>query len=98
MDLERYKEYSLMTVTITLAFCAAFLLGGLSRAIFVELSIASVWLFLKTLNRRIFSVFPKHGDLPHDNIPKRLWRVFVEVVLQYRVVREIGRASCRERV
>jgi Fe-S oxidoreductase len=88
MDLERYKEYSLMTVTITLAFCAAFLLGGLSRAIFVELSIASVWLFLKTLNRRIFSVFPKHGDLPHDNIPKRLWRVFVEVVLQYRVVRD----------
>ena len=57
MDLERYKEYSLMTVTITLAFCAAFLLGGLSRAIFVELSIASVWLFLKTLNRRIFQYF-----------------------------------------
>jgi Fe-S oxidoreductase len=77
-----------MMVTSTLAFCAALLLGGLSRAIFVALSIASVWLFLKTLNRRLFSVFPKHGDLPHDNIPKRLWRVFVEVVLQYRVVRD----------
>jgi Fe-S oxidoreductase len=88
MDLERYKEYSWMMVTITLAFGAAFLLGGLSRAIFIALSIASVWLFLKTLNRRIFSVFPKHGDLPHDNIPKRLWRVFVEVLLQYRVVRD----------
>jgi len=69
MDLERYKEYSWMMVTITLAFCAAFLLGGLSRAIFIALSIASVWLFLKTLDRRIFSVFPKHGDLPHDKFP-----------------------------
>jgi Fe-S oxidoreductase len=88
MDLRRYKEYSWMMVTSTLAFCATFFLGGLSRAIFVALSIASVWLFLKTLNRRIFSVFPKHGDLPLDNIPKRLWRVFVEVVLQYRVVRD----------
>jgi Fe-S oxidoreductase len=88
MDLERYKEYSWMMVTSTLAFCAAFLLGGLSRAIFIALSIASVWLFLKTLNRRLFSVFPQHGDLPLDNIPKRLWRVFVEVVLQYRVVRD----------
>src|SRR5271157_2904837 len=77
-----------MIVTITLAFSVALLFGGLSRAIFVALFIASVWLFLKTVNRRIFSVLPKHGDLPHDNIPKRLWRVFVEVILQYRVVRD----------
>jgi Fe-S oxidoreductase len=88
MDLKRFKKSSWMLVTITLAFCAAFLLGGLSRAIFIALCIGSVWLFLKTLNRRIFSVFPNHGELPHDNIPKRLWRVFVEVVLQYRVVRD----------
>src|SRR5208337_4652238 len=85
---KRFKEYSWMMVTSTLAFCAAFLFGGLSQAIFIALCIASVWLFLKTLNRRLFSVFPKYGDLPHDNIPKRLWRVFVEVVLQYRVVRD----------
>ncbi len=77
-----------MIVTIALAFGATLAFGGLSRAIFVALSITSVWLFLKTLNRRIFSLLPKHGDLPHDNIPKRLWRVFVEVVLQYRVVRD----------
>jgi Fe-S oxidoreductase len=88
MDLKRYKEYSWMLVTCTLAFFAVLLFGGLSRAIFIALCVGSVWLFLKTLNRRIFSVFPKHGDLPHDNIPKRLWRVFVEVVLQYRVVRD----------
>jgi len=43
---------------------------------------------LKTLNRRLFSVFPRQGDLPLDHIPKRLWRVFVEVILQYRVVRD----------
>ncbi len=77
-----------MVVTITVVFCAAFLLGGLERAIFIALCLASVWLFLKTLNRRLFSIFPKHGDLPHNNIPKRLWRVFVEVILQYRVVRD----------
>jgi Fe-S oxidoreductase len=77
-----------MIATITLALYAAFLFGGLTRAIFIVLSVGSVWLFLKTLNRRLFSVFPKHGDLPLDNIPKRLWRVFVEVLLQYRVVRD----------
>lgn len=76
-----------MTAIITLAVCAAFLLGDLRRAIFVALAAGSVWLFLKTLNRRLFSVFPKHGDLPLDNMPKRLWRVLVEVPLQYRVVR-----------
>ena len=88
MDLRRYKEYSWMTATCTLAFCAAYFFGGLSRAVFIALLIASVWFFLKTVNRRLFSVFPKHGDLPHDHIPKRLWRVFVEVILQYRVVRD----------
>jgi Fe-S oxidoreductase len=77
-----------MIITISIVFCSAFLLGGLARAIFITLCLGSVWLFLKTLNRRLFSVFPQHGDLPHDNIPKRLWRVFIEVLLQYRVVRD----------
>jgi Fe-S oxidoreductase len=87
-DLKRFKENAGIIVTLTGVFCAAFLLGGLARAVFIALCLASVWLFLKTLNRRLFSIFPKHGDLPHDNIPKRLWRVFVEVILQYRVVRD----------
>jgi Fe-S oxidoreductase len=88
MNSTRIKENVAMVVTITVAFCAAFLLGGLARAIFIALCLGSVWLFLKTLNRRLFSIFPRHGDLPHDHIPKRLWRVFVEVILQYRVVRD----------
>jgi len=88
MDLKRFKENAGIIVALTAAFCAAFLFGGLQRAIFIAVCLASVWLFLKTLYRRLFSIFPKHGDLPHDNIPKRLWRVFVEVILQYRVVRE----------
>jgi Fe-S oxidoreductase len=88
MELYRTKEDVVMVTTIIVVFCAAFLLGGLARAIFVALCLGSVWLFLKTLHRRLFSVFPKHGDLPHDNIPKRLWRVFIEVLLQYRVVRD----------
>ena len=88
MDSKRFKENSGMIAAITVAFSAAFLFGGLARAILVALCLGSVWLFLKILNRRLFSVFPKHGGLPHDNIPKRLWRVFIEVLLQYRVVRD----------
>jgi Fe-S oxidoreductase len=88
MDLKRFKEDPGIIVTIPVACCVAFLFGGLARAIFVALCVASLWLFLKTLNRRLFLVFPPHGDLPHDNIPKRLWRVFIEVLLQYRVVRD----------
>ncbi|MGD0223803.1 MAG: (Fe-S)-binding protein [Terriglobia bacterium] len=61
---------------------------GLARGIFIWLAAISVGLFFRTVTRRLFSVFPKHGDLPHDHIPKRLWRIFVEVVLQYRVVRD----------
>jgi Fe-S oxidoreductase len=88
MDLKRTKGNVAMVVTITLAFSIAFFLGGLARAIFIALCLGSVWLFFRTLNRRLFSILPRHGDLPHDHIPKRVWRVFVEVILQYRVVRD----------
>src|SRR5208282_6612149 len=74
--------------SIVLAACATFAVGSLAQAVFVVIALGSVGLFFQTVNRRLFSVFPKHGDLPHDHIPKRLWRVFVEVVLQYRVVRD----------
>jgi Fe-S oxidoreductase len=73
-------------VAIVASALSAF--GGLSRAIFVVVCIASVWLFLATIRRRLSSVFDGHWDLSLDNIPRRLWRVFVEVVLQYRVVRD----------
>ncbi len=73
---------------VALAFCVALIFGGLARAIFIALCLTSIWLFVKIVNRRLFSVFPKHGDLPHDHIVKRLWRALVDVVLQYRVVRD----------
>ncbi len=60
----------------------------LPRAAFVAIALTSLWLFYRIANRRLLSVFPKQGDLPHDHVAKRLWRVFVEVVLQYRVVRD----------
>jgi Fe-S oxidoreductase len=88
MELNRIKGDAAIVVTITVVSCAVFLFGGLARAAFIALCTLSVWLFLKILDRRLFSVFPKHGDLPRDHIPKRLWRVFIEVCLQYRVVRD----------
>ncbi len=88
MDLNSSKYNSWVTAIIALGACAAFFLGGVAPAAFIVIALGSVWSFFKTVNRRLFSVFPKHGDLPHDHIAKRLWRVFVEVILQYRVVRD----------
>jgi len=88
MNLKLIPQTPWALSVIAVAGCAAFLLGGLSQAIFIMIALGSVWLFFRTVNRRLFSVFPKHGDLPVDHLPRRLWRVFVEVILQYRVVRD----------
>jgi Fe-S oxidoreductase len=88
MDLNSIKQNSWVIALIALVACAAFFLGGLAQAVFIVIALGSVWLFFQTVNRRLFSVFPRHGDLAHDHVLKRLWRVFVEVVLQYRVVRD----------
>jgi Fe-S oxidoreductase len=77
-----------MMATIAAPFCAAFLFDGLAQATFIAICLASIWLFLKIVKRRLYSVLAAPGDLPHNQIPKRLWRVFKEVILQYRVVRE----------
>jgi Fe-S oxidoreductase len=77
-----------MIATIAIVAGAVFFFGGLSRAIFIALCIGSVWLFLETVNRRLSSIVERRWDLPLDNISRRLWRVFVEVVLQYRIVRD----------
>ena len=82
------RENISMIATISIAFAIVAPFGGVSRAIFDALFIASVWLFLATINRRLSSVSTRHWDLPINNIPRRLWRVFVEVILQYRVVRD----------
>ena len=88
MNLKLIPQTPWALSVIAVAGCAAFFLGGLSQAIFIVIALGSVWLFFRTVNRRLFSVFPKHGDLPVDHLPRRLWRVFVEVILQYRVVRD----------
>jgi len=88
MDLNSSKHISWVIAIIAFVGCAAFFLGGRAQAVLIVIALVSVWLFFRTVNRRLFSVFPQHGDLPHDHIPKRLWRVFVEVILQYRVVRD----------
>ena len=88
MDLNSSKNIYSIIALIALIACATFFLGGLAQAVFIVIALVSVGLFFRTVNRRLFSVFPRHGDLPHDHIPQRLWRVFVEVVLQYRVVRD----------
>jgi Fe-S oxidoreductase len=82
------KEGFWMIAMIAIAFGLVVPFGGLSRAIFCTLCLGSVWLFLATVNRRLSSIFTRHWDLQLDRIPQRLWRVFVEVILQYRVVRD----------
>ena len=77
-----------MMATVAAPLCAAFLFDGLARAIFIAICLASIWIFVKIVKRRLHSVVAAPGDLPHDHIPKRLWRVFKEVILQYRVVRD----------
>jgi Fe-S oxidoreductase len=86
--LKRTKEEYWMMATIAIAFIVVVPFGGLSRAAFDALCIGSVWLFLATINRRLSSIFTRRWDISFDDIPKRLWRVFVEVLLQYRVVRD----------
>jgi Fe-S oxidoreductase len=88
MNLKPTRKNLLIIAVLALTAIDLPLQVGLAREIFIWIAAVSIGLFVRTVNRRLFSVFPKHGDLPHDHIPKRLWRVFVEVMLQYRVVRD----------
>ncbi|MBZ5659478.1 MAG: 4Fe-4S dicluster domain-containing protein [Acidobacteriia bacterium] len=67
---------------------AVFLPEAAQRVVFLALAIASVWLFYRTLNRRLFAHFPKPWVLPPGPLGKRLWRTFSEVFLQSRVIRD----------
>lgn len=60
----------------------------LTQAAFVVLFAVSLWLFAKTLNRRLFALFPKPWDIPDSGIANGLRRMLLEVLLQYRVVRD----------
>jgi Fe-S oxidoreductase len=82
------NETHWMIATVAVVFAVVLPLGGLSRAAFCALCVGSVWLFLATINRRLSTILTRRWDVRLDNIPQRLWRVFVEVILQYRVVRD----------
>ena len=75
-------------VTFIAAMLAVRLFPGISQIVLLLCLAVSLWLFWKTLERRHLARLPKPSELPQGNIVKRIWRTFVEVVLQYRVVRD----------
>jgi len=81
------KEAFWMIAMIAIAFGVIIPFGGLSRAIFCALCLGAVWLSCRL---SISGFLPFHQTLgsPARPHPQRLWRVFVEVILQYRVVRD----------
>ena len=74
-------------VTFIPALFALVLVQVVSQAAVVVCLAVSVWLFFRTLERRHLRI-PKVEELPPGSLGKRIWRTFVEVVLQYRVVRD----------
>ena len=88
MNLKPIRDNLWFLAALVMAFFLGWLWRGWTQAAFLAISLGSIWLFLRILNRRLFAVFPRRGDLPFDHLHRRLWRVFVEVLLQYRVVRD----------
>ena len=58
------------------------------KSAFLALSAGSLWLFYKTLDQRLLAHFPKPWKFPPGPVGRRLWRTFVEVLLQSRVIRD----------
>jgi Fe-S oxidoreductase len=58
------------------------------KVAFLALAAGSVWLFFRTVNRRLFAHFPRPWVIPPGPFGTRLWRTFSEVVLQSRVIRD----------
>ncbi|MBI3694111.1 MAG: 4Fe-4S dicluster domain-containing protein [Acidobacteria bacterium] len=59
-----------------------------ARVVFVLLFAASLWVFARTVYRRLHFKIQKVPSLPFDHLGARLWRVFAEVGLQTRVIRD----------
>ena len=60
-----------------------------TRIVLLLATAASVAWFLKTVAGRLGGMrAAKERNLPFDNLPKRLWAVFCETILQTRVIRE----------
>lgn len=68
-------------------FAAAYFLGQVQPAFFAVAAVG-IWDFLGTLHRRGMLEVLKHAVLPRRDLGSRLWRVFTEVVLQSRVIRD----------
>ncbi len=58
------------------------------QAVFIAVLLLSIWLFWKTVDRRLFSKFPRPWQMPAGPLGKRIRRFVVEVLLQYRVIRD----------
>ena len=58
------------------------------QALFLLLFGGSLWSFVATLRRRFRFLIQSTPPLPHDRLAARLWRVFLEVGLQTRVLRD----------
>lgn len=75
-------------VAAVIAFVALTVFPGPFRSIFLAIALTSIWLFCRTVARRLSAMRSAENDLSHDHILRRLWRVFYEVLLQARVVRD----------
>ena len=60
----------------------------LSRTILFILTVLSIWIFVWTVKRRGLLRWPKPGEVSFDHFGQRIWRTFLEVILQSRVVRD----------
>ncbi|MBI3667806.1 MAG: (Fe-S)-binding protein [Acidobacteria bacterium] len=59
-----------------------------SRVLFAILIVASIWYFARTIYRRFHYKIQSIPAFPFDHPGARFWRVFLEVVLQSRVIRD----------
>jgi len=69
-------------------FGALILTDAIQRLVFLAVALASILLFSKTVNQRLFKHFTRPWQLPPGPLGQRLWRTFSEVVLQSRVIRD----------
>ena len=70
------------------ASLVVFLPRGISQIMLLVLVTLSVWIFVRTVKRRRLLRLPKPGEVSIDHLGMRIWRTFLEVILQYRVVRD----------
>ena len=70
------------------ASLAIFVPRGISQAALFLLTALSIWIFHRTVKRRGILSWPEPGEVSFDHLGQRIWRTFLEVILQSRVVRD----------